>query len=67
MNDDRPVPYEERQRQRIKQLEAKLAASKAVCAERERELLNLKGPCSTPECVLHYAHAGPCDLPRAGE
>lgn len=40
----------------------RLAATKAVLAERERELLNLKGPCST--CRLHYAHAGPCDVAR---
>ena len=39
----------------------KLAAAKAVLAERERELLELKGPCSTKECRLHYAHSGPCD------
>jgi hypothetical protein len=39
-------------------LRAKLAAAKAVLADRERELLDLKGPCST--CRLHYAHSGPC-------
>lgn len=43
---------------------AKLAATKAVLAERERELLELKGPCST--CPLHYAHSGPC-APRPAE
>lgn len=36
----------------------KLTACKAALAERERELLAIKGPCST--CRLHYAHAGPC-------
>jgi hypothetical protein len=35
-------------------------AARFVCAERERELLDLKGPCSTNNCRLHYAHSGPC-------
>jgi hypothetical protein len=39
----------------------RLAATKPVLAERERELLELKGPCSNTACRLHYAHAGPCD------
>jgi hypothetical protein len=39
----------------------RFAATKAVLAERERELLELKGPCSNRNCRLHYAHAGPCD------
>lgn len=38
-------------------------AAKAVLAERERELLELKGSCSTAACRLHYAHAGPCAVP----
>ena len=37
-------------------------AARAVLAERERELLELKGPCHTGGCRLHYAHAGPCDI-----
>lgn len=41
---------------------AQLASALAVLAERERELLELKGPCSTAACRLHYAHAGPCDI-----
>lgn len=41
---------------------AQLASALAVLAERERELLELKGPCSTQACRLHYAHAGPCDI-----
>lgn len=41
---------------------AKLAATKAVLAERERELRELKGYCSTMACRLHYAHSGPCDI-----
>ena len=67
MNDDRPVPYEERQRERIRTLETKLHATEAVLEERERELFELKGPCSTDACVLHYAHAGPCDILSASE
>ncbi len=39
-----------------------LRATRAVLAERERELLELKGPCSSEDCVLHYAHSGPCDI-----
>ena len=46
---------------RLATAEAKLAATRAVCAERERELLALKGPCSNRNCSLHFAHAGPCD------
>lgn len=45
----------------IKEFAAKLAAAKAVLADRERELLELKGPCSGG-CRLHYAHSGPCDF-----
>lgn len=44
-----------------------LHATRAVLAERERELLELKGPCSTTACRLHYAHSGPCDIKRATE
>jgi hypothetical protein len=45
----------------IKLLYRKLTAVRAVLAYRERELLQLKGPCSTKLCRLHYAHSGPCD------
>lgn len=45
-----------------KNLRALLAATDAVCGYREEELLKLKGPCSTDECRLHYAHSGPCDI-----
>lgn len=41
-------------------LERKLSATKFVLAERERELLMLKGHCSNASCTLHYAHSGPC-------
>lgn len=43
---------------RIAKLESEVRALRFVLAERERELLEIKGPCST--CSLHYAHAGPC-------
>lgn len=43
-------------------LERKLAAAKAVRADREAELLKLKGPCRVAGCRLHYAHSGPCDI-----
>lgn len=33
---------------------------RAVLRDRERELLELKGPCSNPSCPLHRAHSGPC-------
>lgn len=39
-------------------------AARFVCTERERELLEIKGPCSSKKCRLHYAHAGPCDVER---
>ena len=40
---------------------ALVAALRAVLADRERELLLLKGPCSLTGCRLHRAHSGPCD------
>lgn len=43
-------------------LKTRLRATRFVCDEREAELLKLKGPCSTPECRLHFAHSGPCDI-----
>jgi hypothetical protein len=36
-----------------------------VIADRERELLTLKGPCSNKACRLHYAYSGPCDTRSA--
>lgn len=36
--------------------------ARSILADRERELLNLKGPCRTPGCRLHRAHVGPCDI-----
>lgn len=39
-----------------------VAAAKAVLADRERELLEIKGTCRTEGCPLHYAHSGPCNM-----
>lgn len=38
--------------------EDRVRALEAVLADREQELLELKGPCRT--CRLHFAHSGPC-------
>lgn len=45
----------------------RLRATQAVLADRERELLALKGPCSSAACALHFAHSGPCDIDRAAK
>ncbi len=42
----------------------KLGPTQFVLAEREAELLKLKGPCRAPKCRLHFAHHGPCDTRR---
>lgn len=39
-----------------------LIATQRVLADRERELLELKGACPAPGCRLHHAHGGPCDM-----
>jgi hypothetical protein len=44
-----------------------VAATKHVLADRERELLSLKGPCSSTLCRLHFAHSGPCDAKSGAE
>jgi hypothetical protein len=41
-----------------------LTATRCVLAEREKELLALKGRCSNAHCSLHYAHYGPCNESR---
>lgn len=43
----------------------RISATRAVLADRERELLELKGPCGSTGCRLHYAHSGPCDVKQA--
>lgn len=43
--------------------EYRVRALEAVLADRERELLELKGPCTSRTCRLHYAHSGPCAPP----
>jgi hypothetical protein len=45
----------------IKSLYRKLAAVRSVLADRERELRQVKGPCSNRFCCLHFAHSGPCN------
>lgn len=37
-----------------------VVATHMVLVIREKELLDLKGPCSNKDCPLHFAHAGPC-------
>lgn len=49
-----------------KEVEAVLKSVRNVLRERERELLELKGPCSTKNCTLHFAHSGPCDIQQTG-
>jgi hypothetical protein len=44
-----------------RRLEATIAGLRTILADRERELLEIKGPCSNGACRLHYAHSGPCD------
>jgi len=53
----------------VRELEMELAVSRTVLAERERELLALRGPCSNAvdNCRLHHAHAGPCAPAEGGE
>lgn len=43
-------------------LQYRVSALESVLADRERELLDVKGPCSSSRCRLHYAHSGPCDM-----
>lgn len=43
-----------------------VARLETILRDRERELLELKGPCSCKGCKLHYAHSGPCNIPAEG-
>ena len=45
----------------VQAVASELSAVRFVLAERERELLEIQGPCSNRHCRLHYAHSGPCD------
>jgi hypothetical protein len=45
--------------------DCEVRALRSVLADRERELLAIKGPCSNETCRLHYAHSGPCDVRQA--
>lgn len=47
--------------QEMNRANGRIAALEAILADRERELLELKGPCSNAKCSLHYAHSGPCN------
>jgi 3-deoxy-D-arabino-heptulosonate 7-phosphate (DAHP) synthase len=47
--------------QTMGKLQSRVMALESVLRERERELLEIKGPCSNSDCGLHYAHRGPCD------
>lgn len=46
-------------------LKRRVEILESVLEDRERELLELKGPCSSKQCRLHYAHSGPCDIKEA--
>jgi hypothetical protein len=46
----------------FRDLARRLEATRFVLAEREAELMELKGPCSVEVCRLHFAHKGPCDI-----
>jgi len=48
--------------QAVNDLIAQLRATKAVLAIREEELIQIRGTCRNPNCRLHYAHSGPCDI-----
>lgn len=40
----------------------KYRAALTVLRDRERELLELKGPCRQNRCRLHRGHFGPCHI-----
>lgn len=52
---------------RVNDPEALLRAARAILVVRERELLELAGPCSTTACRLHRAHSGPCHIPATDQ
>lgn len=46
----------------VRFLIARLESTQHVLADRERELLAIRGQCSADACTLHYAHFGPCNM-----
>ena len=61
MSTKEPVDLMANLRASLDRAKAERDASRAVCADRDAELLALSGPCGAP-CRLHYAHSGPCDV-----
>ena len=47
---------------KARELLARAEAAEALVAERDKELLQIQGPCRAPGCGLHRAHNGPCGL-----
>ena len=47
-------------------VKGRISSVQSVLAIREQELINIKGPCTTPKCLLHFAHSGPCNIPKEG-
>lgn len=37
-------------------------AAEALVVERDKELMQIKGPCRAPGCMLHRAHNGSCNI-----
>lgn len=46
----------------MKALAAQLNATRFVLDVREKELLDVKGPCINGQCRLHLEHSGPCEV-----
>jgi len=55
-----PIQVEVADLPNVRAVLVRARALEAVLAVRERELLELKGPCRNSKCRLHYAHSGPC-------
>jgi len=47
-----------------KKLQGQVSALVEVILIREAELRDVKGPCESPDCRLHYAHRGQCSPHR---
>lgn len=48
-------------RSKPESLDIRVRALENILEVREKELIDLKGPCSNPRCSLHYAHSLGCD------